>query len=179
MTEAIDMPDATEQPKEYVAALLDTLGGRDPVEVYGETAEQVRQLCATLSPRQWTVPLAAGEWNAYQVVGHLFDVEIVFGFRWRLTLTADNPWYPGYDEKAFSQLARPAPPVLLHALLAVRAVNLALVASLTPRQLRRRGRHGEQGEEDLARQVAKIAGHDLAHLNQLRRTVEVATRWPE
>lgn len=176
MVEAIHIPDATAEPDDYVAALLATLGDRDPVEVYTATADEVRRRCGPLDARQWAVPLGPGEWSAYQLLGHLFDVEIVFGFRWRLTLTAEHPWYPGYDEKAFSELARPDPPVLLDAFLAVRAANLALVRSLTPEQLRRRGRHGEQGSEDLHRQVAKIAGHDLAHLNQLQRTVEIAVR---
>jgi hypothetical protein len=39
----------------------------------------------------------------------------------------------------------------------------------------RSGVHGEQGEEDFDLTVRKVAGHDLAHLNQLARTVAAAT----
>jgi len=39
-----------------------------------------------------------------------------------------------------------------------------------------RGTHSEQGRERFALMVAKIAEHYLAHLNQLARTVAVATR---
>lgn len=178
MVEAIEIPDATAQPAAYVAALLATLGEQDPVQVYARTPTGVRDLCAALDEDAWVVPLAPGEWSAHQVVGHLFDVDLVYGFRWRLTLTADHPTYPGYDENAWSRLPRPDPPALLAAFTSLREANLALLRALAPEQLRRRGRHGEQGDEDVARMLAKVAGHDLAHLNQLQRTVDAATRPP-
>jgi hypothetical protein len=32
--------------------------------------------------------------------------------------------------------------------------------------------HGEQGAEDVRLMIDKMAGHDLAHLNQLQRTID-------
>ncbi len=40
-----------------------------------------------MNGRAWFKPLGPGDWNAHQVVGHLFDVDIVYGFRWRLALS--------------------------------------------------------------------------------------------
>jgi uncharacterized damage-inducible protein DinB len=171
MADPIMIPDATAEPAAYVAALLRTLGDRDPLEVYEHTADEVRRQCRDLDREQWTTPMADGEWSALQVVGHLFDVDVVYGFRWRLALTEDTPAYPGYDEKAWSQLARPAPPRLLEALAGLRLANAALLRGLDERDLRRRGIHGEQGSEDVQRMIDKVAGHDLAHLDQLRRTI--------
>jgi DinB superfamily len=169
--EPIVIPDATSQPAEYVAALLRTLGGRDPLAVLERTPAEARRCCQELDGRAWTAPMAPGEWSALQVVGHLLDVEVVYGFRWRLALTEKEPAYPGYDEKAWSRLARPAPPRLLDAFAALREANLALLRSLGEVDLRRVAVHGEQGGEDVRRMIDKVAGHDLAHLNQLRRTV--------
>ena len=73
------------------------------------------------------MPPAEGEWDALRIVGHLFDVDVVYGFRWRLVLTEDQPAYPGYDEKLWSELPRPQPDRLLTALSGIRAVNLALL----------------------------------------------------
>jgi DinB superfamily len=174
--EPIDIPDATTQPDAYVAALLRTLGARDPLEVCERTVAEVGRLCQDLDEQAWLTPMAPGEWNAQQVVGHLFDVDVVYGFRWRLALTEEVPSYPGYDEKAWSRLARPAPRRLLEAFAALRDANLALLRSLGEADLRRSAVHGEQGSEDVQRMIAKVAGHDLAHLNQLRRTVAAATR---
>jgi hypothetical protein len=119
--------------------------------------------------------MADGEWNALQVVGHLLDVEVVYGFRWRLILTQERPFYPGYDEKRWSLLPRPAPTQLLAALEGLRAVNLAVLDEVDNAAATRVGVHAEQGEEDFDLTVRKVAGHDLAHLNQLARTVAAAT----
>jgi DinB superfamily len=173
--EPIDIPDATTQPVEYVAALLRTLGGRDPLRVCEQTPAEARRCCQGLDEQAWTTPMAPGEWSALQVVGHLFDVDVVYGFRWRLALTEEAPTYPGYDEKAWSRLARPAPQRLLDAFAALREANLALLRSLGEAELCRLAIHGEQGAEDVRRMIDKVAGHDLAHLNQLRRTVAAVT----
>lgn len=175
MTEPIIIPDATSQPGPYVEALLETVGDRDPLEVYEATGPTVQQLCAGLEPADWLVPMAAGEWCAQQIVGHLLDVDIVYGFRWRLCLTEDNPSYPGYDEKSWSQLARPPVEHLMAAFVALRRANVELMRHLQPADWERTGTHGEQGGEDVRLMLAKIAGHDLAHVNQLRRTIEAVS----
>jgi hypothetical protein len=173
--EPIQIPDATLEPAAYVQALVATLGDRDPLEVLRQTPTAVRSMCAGLTEAQWRTPMAEGEWTALQVVGHLLDVEVVYGFRWGLILTEDRPSYPGYDEKRWSLLPRPASTRLLAALEGLRAVNLALLGGVDEDAATRQGVHGEQGEERFDLTIRKVAGHDLAHLNQLARTVAAAT----
>ncbi|HYN17101.1 MAG TPA: DinB family protein, partial [Actinomycetes bacterium] len=72
---------------------------------------------------------------------------------------------------AWSLLPRPAPERLLDALAGLRAANLAMLEGVGDSDLERLGVHGEQGEERFELALAKVAGHDLAHLNQLARTV--------
>lgn len=172
---AIEIPDATAEPAAYVRSLLDTLGDRDPLEVYETTAEQVRRLCQNLSATQWDVPLGAGEWNAAQIIGHLIDVDVVYGFRFRLVLTEEEPAYPGYQEKLWSQLPHPERTELVSVFAGLRAYNSALLRHTPRDRWQRWGTHGEQGREQFGLMVTKIAGHDLAHLNQLARTIAVAT----
>jgi hypothetical protein len=169
--EPIEIPDATREPAAYVRALVRTLGEREPLAVLAATPAAARELCRGLDEAGWRTPMAAGEWSALQVVGHLLDVDIVYGFRWRLILTEDRPSYPGYDEKAWSKLPRPEPGRLLDALEGLRAANLAMLEGVSEADRERLGVHGEQGEERFALALAKVAGHDLAHLNQLARTV--------
>jgi DinB superfamily len=173
--EPIQIPDATLEPAAYVQALVATLGDREPLEVLRQTPTAVQSICDGLSDAQWRTPMAEGEWTALQVVGHLLDVEVVYGFRWRLILTKDRPSYPGYDEKRWSLLPRPAPAQLLAALEGLRTVNLAVLEGVDHDAATRPGIHGEQGEERFDLTVRKVAGHDLAHLNQLARTVAAAT----
>jgi uncharacterized damage-inducible protein DinB len=173
--EPIQLPDAAREPAAYVRALLATLGEREPLEVLRQTPATVRSMCRALSGAQWRAPMAEGEWSALQVVGHLLDVDVVYGFRWRLVLTEERPSYPGYDEKAWSLLPRPAPERVLDALDGLRAANLAVLEQLDDADRRRLGVHGEQGEEHFDLLVQKVAGHDLAHVNQLARTVAAVT----
>jgi hypothetical protein len=173
--EPIEIPDATREPAAYVQALVRTLGERAPLEVLRGTPATARELCRGLDDRGWRTPMAEGEWTPLQVVGHLLDVDIVYGFRWRLILTEDRPSYPGYDEKAWSLLPRPDPARLLDALEGLRAANLAMLEGVTDADRDRLGVHAEQGEERFELALNKIAGHDLAHLNQLARTVAAVT----
>ena len=131
MIEPIEIPDATREPAAYVEALVRTLGQREPLEVLRGTPATARELCRGLDDRGWRTPMAEGEWTPLQVVGHLLDVDIVYGFRWRLILTEDRPSYPGYDEKAWSLLPRPDPDRLLDALEGLRAANLAMLEGTT------------------------------------------------
>ncbi|MHB8618254.1 MAG: DinB family protein [Chloroflexota bacterium] len=170
----IEIPDAALQPAAYVQALIDTLGDHDPLEIYSGTVSRAAALCHGLTADQWHAPLAEGEWSAAQIVGHLLDVDVVYGFRFRLVLTEENPSYPGYNEKLWSLLPRPEPEDVLAGLNGLRTANAALLRNMTPADWQRWGTHGEQGSERIDLMVAKIAGHDLAHLNQLARTVAVA-----
>jgi hypothetical protein len=169
VTRPIPVPDATTEPAAYVRALLDTLGDLDPISTYAETPHLVAEICRPLPEEIWYRSPAAGEWAVNEIVGHLLDVDIVYGFRFRLNLTADNPMYPGYDEKAWAALPKPPPTELISAFEALRSANVALLRGIGPADKRRSGVHAEQGPEDVDLMIRKIAGHDLAHLDQLRR----------
>jgi hypothetical protein len=169
--ERIDLPDASAQPVVYRDALLAVLGDRDALDVMTQTLAQLPRLVQGLTDAEWTQPAEPSEWSPAQLLGHFFDVDLVFGFRWRLTVTADRPTYPGYDEKAFMELARPEPRRLLDAWRGLREANLAMLRALPEEACTRLGVHGEQGEEALRMAVDKFAGHDLAHLNQMHRSL--------
>lgn len=175
MTAPIEIPDATNEPGEYVAALLRTLGGRDPIDQLASTVAQVRELTGALD----AVQLAAqpgGEWSIAQNVGHLLDVDLCYGFRIRLILTENRPAYPAYDEKRLSALPKPPFSELVDTWDGLRRANVLLYRSMDPAQQARIGVHPEQGEEPALRLPQKMAGHDLAHLNQIARTIEAVIR---
>lgn len=172
MIEPIEIPDATLEPEAYKQALLDLIGEKDPLEALSATAPEVRRLLGDLPDEIVHAEPEPGEWPAAAVVAHLFDVDIVYGFRWRKVLTEDDPVYPGYDEKLWTPLPRLPFQQLLTAWEGLRASNVALIAA-TPRELwSRTGVHGEQGPETFDEMVRKSAAHDLAHVNQIERAIE-------
>jgi DinB superfamily len=171
MTGAIEIPDASGEPDAYVASLLRALAGRNPMEQLDRTVAEVRRLTADLS-RRTVSARPPGEWSVEENVGHLFDVDICYGFRIRLILTEDRPSYPAYDEKRLCALPKPPFPELLDAWESLRRANVLLYRSMNEEQRARTGLHPEQGEEPAIRLAEKMAGHDLAHLNQIVRTIE-------
>ena len=141
----IQIPDAAAEPAAYVQALLEVLGDRDPLEVLQTTSRAVDTMISQSDEAILSGKSDSSSWSFHDVLGHLLDVDIVYGFRLRLALSADNPTYPGYDEKGFSRLAKLDVPRLSVAFRWLRTANLELIRSLTPQQLDRRGAHSEQG----------------------------------
>jgi nuclear transport factor 2 (NTF2) superfamily protein len=170
----IQIPDAAAEPAAYVQALLEVLGDRDPLEVLQATPSAVDTMISQSDGATLSAKSDSRSWSFHDVLGHLLDVDIVYGFRLRLALSAANPTYPGYDEKGFSQLPKLDVPRLSVAFRWLRTANLELIRSLTPQQLGRRGVHSEQGGEDVRLMVRKLAGHDLAHLEQMRNAIAPA-----
>ncbi|WNI14314.1 DinB family protein [Actinacidiphila sp. ITFR-21] len=175
MIEPIEIPDATAEPAKYKQALLDLIGDKDPLEAISNTAPEARRLLGELPLDVVTAAPEPGEWSAAEIIAHIFDVDIVYGFRWRLVLTEENPVYPGYDEKRWTPLPRLPFPQLLTAWEGLRASNVVLISSFPRDQWHRTGVHGEQGPETFDEMVRKVAAHDIAHLNQIERAVETLT----
>lgn len=169
----IDIPSATEDPAAYVTALLEVAAERDPFDVLAKTPIWARQLFADLPTELAETVPEEGEWPAAFVVGHLFDVDIVYGFRWRLVATEDNPVYPGYDEEKWAPLPRLPFRQMLDAWTGLRASNVALLAPMSAEDWQRTGRHGEQGGETMEVMIKKVVGHDIAHINQIYRAIRL------
>jgi DinB superfamily len=176
-TEPITMPDASAEPAKYKQALLDLSHDSDPLQILGQTIARWREVTADLTTAQRNAPPEPGEWSVAQLTGHLFDVDLVFGFRGRLILSNDNPTYPGYDEKIWTPMPRLPFAELLDAWEGLRKANLVVFAAAPKAAWSRTAVHSEQGPETFAEVIAKMAGHDLAHLNQMQRAAEVTATW--
>src|SRR5258708_40356180 len=91
------------QAREYTTAILDLLGSRDPTGVLGRTAEAIRTAVAGVSDAQMSQPESPGKWSLRQVVQHLADSELVWGYRIRLVLAQERPPLTGYDQDMWSE----------------------------------------------------------------------------
>jgi uncharacterized protein with von Willebrand factor type A (vWA) domain len=96
---------------------------------------------------------------------------VVASFRWRLTLAQPGTAYPGYDQDIWTGLPRPPFGGLLEAFSALRRANVALIGATPKADWDKEARHEERGPESFGVAVLLIAGHDLAHLEQLTRTL--------
>src|SRR5215470_16310969 len=89
---------APEQASQYVAAVLRLVRDRDPVDVLAETTGLLDDALKNLSSLQIAQPEGDGKWSVRDVLRHLADSEIVWGFRLRMTLAHDRPLLIGYDQ---------------------------------------------------------------------------------
>jgi uncharacterized damage-inducible protein DinB len=161
-----------EQARTYTAAILELLGTQDPIDVLERTSDATRSAIAGVSDAQLSQPESPGKWSLRQVVQHLADSELVWGYRLRLVLAQERPPLTGYDQDLWSQrLHYDRLPVdeALDRFAVLRRSNLRLLANAAPDDLKRVGVHSERGDESVAHMLRMYAGHDLLHLRQLAR----------
>lgn len=164
--------DSPEDRARYAPAILDLLGAREPIEVLRRTPDAANRATAGLSAAQLRQPEMAGKWSIAQVLRHLADSEVVWGWRMRLILAQDRPPITGYDQDQWAERLHYAdadPAESLDALRVLRRDNLRLIEHATPGDMTRVGVHSERGEESADYLMRLFAGHDLLHLDQIAR----------
>jgi hypothetical protein len=169
---ANSFPDAVTQAGAYVAAILDALGSRDPLELLAETPVVLRTAVAGLTPEQDGTPERPGKWSVRQVVQHLADSDLVGGFRFRMVLAHESPELPGYDQDLWAERLAYKDSDLATALddfELLRQLNLRVLRRATPEDMKRVMRHAERGDEPLGYMIKLYAGHDVVHLRQIAR----------
>ena len=164
--------EARAEAGDYTRAVLGLLGDRDPLAVLARTPAELESVIAGLSPDDLAQPEEPGKWSMLQVIRHLADSEIVWGYRIRRILAEDRPAIEGYDQDRWAgglhyDRADLAESLAEHK--ALRTGHLRLLRSLDAAQRRRVGVHSERGEESIEHLMRMYAGHDVLHLNQLAR----------
>jgi hypothetical protein len=116
---------------------------------------------------------APGEWSALQCLGHAADTEAhVFASRIRAIMDG-RPTLPAYDPDVQGTPITDAtdPTILAERLTGLRRESLALVATITERDLAKTSRHLELGTVTLDELLNEWAAHDLMHIVQAERAV--------
>ena len=162
----------------YVRALLDVLGNRQALDVLPELMPWLDARLRGVAEEALRRLEAPGKWSVTQVVQHLADSELVFGFRSRMILTEDRPALQGYDQDKWASLfhyGEASSERALAQLGVLRAANLAVLSRLGPSELERVGMHSERGPESLGHLMKLMAAHDLVHRRQVERVLAAAT----
>lgn len=119
---------------------------------------------------------APGKWTVRQLLGHMTDVERVFGGRLLFIARGDPARLPGFEQDDWMRAAdfgRYALPDLLAEFGAVRRSHLSLLRHLPPGDWTRRGVVGDH--EFTVRALARmLLGHERAHLDVLRERYDPA-----
>jgi uncharacterized damage-inducible protein DinB len=146
------------------------LDGRPVETIMAATPGTLAKALADIAPEKLSTPPAPGKWSPAQIVCHLADCEIAFGFRLRQTLAEDGPVMQPFDQdKWAATYGGIAANQALEAFTAMRGWNLRLISRALPAASSRTTTHPERGTMTFQTIVETMAGHDLNHLGQLRR----------
>ena len=164
--------DPPEERARYAGAILDLLADTDPLTVLRQTPSAVAQAITGVTRDQLRMPEAPGKWSVVQVLQHLADSDLVWGWRLRMILAHDRPQITGYDQDRWADRLNYAdadPDEAISVFTTLRGANLKLIDRATPADLQRVGVHAERGEESIAHLLRLYAGHDLLHRRQIDR----------
>ncbi|MEN8375518.1 MAG: DinB family protein [Gemmatimonadota bacterium] len=165
---------AREAADAYIAAVLELLGDRDPMEVLRATGPWLGSVVDGTDPSALRRLEAPGKWSVAHAIQHLADAEAVWAYRVRMVLAHDRAPLTGYDQDAFARAfhyEERDPRDALRVFQVMRDANLWLLERATPADMERVGVHAERGEERLPHMIALNAGHDLVHRRQIERII--------
>ena len=146
------------------------LGNREALTALAETPEQIAALAAKWTSAQWEKSYAPGKWTARQVIVHLAQTELALTTRVRFAASQEGYHAQPFDQDEWMRLDETADgAAALDAYVALRRLNIAMFRHMSPAQLTRTFQHPEYGELTPEWVAAQLAGHDLHHLEQLKR----------
>ena len=146
------------------------LDGRAPQVILASTAGALASLLVALGPEKVAEAPAPGKWSPAEIVCHLADCEIAFGFRLRQTQAEDGPIMQPFDQdKWAATYGGVSASRALEAFTAMRNWNLRLISAALPEAAGRVTTHPERGTMTFQTIVETMAGHDLNHVGQLHK----------
>ena len=157
------------------------LAHRDPLAVATATPAKIVALIRGLTSRQLAKRPAPGKWSIQEIIGHLADTEMVMACRARWIAFENHPTLVPFDQETWAAGRAPEKePVAetFERFRLLRRSQVRLFRRASPRRFRRTGFHPERGVVTLRVQLETLAGHDLNHLEQIRRLAAQHTTKP-
>ena len=158
----------------YREKMFKLLGDRDPLEVMGQTASKLADIVERHPATVLRTRPFADKWTPNEVIGHLIDSEWVYGYRFRLILSEENPTILGTQQDAWVTALRyneQDPRELVENFRRLRELNLTEWRRTPADGLKRAGQHNERGSESLETMLRLLGAHDLSHLEQIGRYI--------
>jgi hypothetical protein len=154
----------------YYARYVSLVPERDIVATLGEQVVHVRCFAAAVAREKERFRYAEGKWSVLEVMGHMIDVERVFGYRAFCISRKEGAPLPSFDQDSYvaqSLYDQRSLADLLEEFAVLRGANLAFLSRLSDVQWNTLGTASTYPVS--VRALAYImAGHVRYHLNVLR-----------
>jgi uncharacterized damage-inducible protein DinB len=150
------------------------LEGGDPFAVIAETPQRLSQLVRSLDAKALDTPPAPGKWSIRQILSHLADCELVFGFRFRQTVAQPHHIVQPFDQDQWAaQYQAYDALTALETFTVVRRWNMQFLSGLPRETFAQEMTHPERGTMTLQVVVETMAGHDRNHVKQIERILKI------
>ncbi len=156
--------------EQYVARIHGYVGGRDPLRMLRAAPGALARRIAGVPNRRLTARPAPDKWSVGEILAHLSEIEMLWGYRIRTMLEREAPEIVGMDQEVWAragQYERRDPGTSLALFTALRRAHVELLSGLSPRILRRSGRHTQFGLLTILGIARLLAGHDVNHRRQI------------
>ena len=163
----------------YIARIASYVGSRDPMRMLREAPRRLERTLAGVPRARLARRPAPGKWSVGEILAHLSDIELLWGYRVRTMLEREDPEIVGMDQEAWARVGRYArrdPRASLELYAALRRSHVSLLARLTPKERGRAGRHTQFGRLTIDRIARLLAGHDVNHARQIEAIVAKPAR---
>src|SRR3954469_5994006 len=162
----------SETIEQYKTRIISNTEGKDPLDVQRQTAATLAALIKGRDAASLRRNPEPGKWSVTQIVAHLSETELAAAWRYRQMLEGAATNIIPYDQDLWEKLGDYANADLetsLELFRLLRERNLQLLDRLTPEQWEMFGIHGERGKESVRHLARMMAGHDVNHLEQVRK----------
>ena len=144
-----------------------------------KSPKEIASAVSGLSEQTLRFKPSPDKWCVLEILGHLADIETVYGYRLRQMLADTKPVIAPLDQEAWARNLNylNSPPMELVAFYALaRHHNLRLLRSLKASDLTKSAFHPEMQREMTAVElVERMGGHGAAHLQQIERLKAAAS----
>ena len=157
---------------DYQARLNAYTQGRDPVAMQREAPAILAKLINGVSDIELQARPAPGKWSAGEILAHLAEDEIATAWRYRQMVEHCGCELSSFDQDQWAQLGDYAswnPKEALELFRLLRVANLRMLAGLSADDWQKFGIHAERGKITVADLARHMAGHDMNHIEQVRR----------
>jgi hypothetical protein len=164
-----------ETPQQYTQRILGYIDGKKPLDILGAAPRKVAALIKGVTKKRLSARPAPDKWSVTEILAHLADVEIVQGVRLRLILESSGVPIQGFNQEVwarYSDYAKHDAALSFEAYKVNRERTVRLLKSLPRGMWENYGMHSERGKETVTRVTEMMAGHDINHLDQIRRILK-------
>ncbi|HLK34148.1 MAG TPA: DinB family protein [Terriglobales bacterium] len=148
------------------------------LDIAEKSPEQVARAVMGLPNKVLQYKPATNKWSIQEVLAHLADAELVYGYRLRQAIADKEPSFAPIDQDAWAAnlgYMEPTPPELIALYSLLRRANLRVLRRLKPADLDKGGFHPEHKRKvTIAEMTENLAKHGASHLEQIERLKQMA-----